>query len=255
MKLSIDTDAQTISRDVDGSLTEIPLYSKQAFELLSDLWVKVGWNQKYSYAFSWMGRPIIQLPEDLVRTQELIYQLRPDVIVETGVAHGGSLIFYAGLCEAMGHGRVIGIDVEIRKHNRVAIEAHEMSKRITLVEGDSVSPEIVNQVHSLIGADETVLIILDSCHTKDHVTKELEAYHSLVSAGSYIVATDGVMKDVYDVPRGTPEWKDDHPAAAAEGFAERHSEFVLEQPKWPFNESELSENITHWPNAWLRRVA
>jgi len=255
MKLTIDTDAQLITRDEDGSSTEIPLYSKQAFELLSDLWVKVGWNQKYSYVFSWMGRPIIQLPEDLVRTQELIYQLRPDVIVETGVAYGGSLIFYAGLCEAMGHGRVIGVDVEIRKHNRAAIEAHEMSPRITLVEGDSVSPEIVNQVHSLIGPDETVLIILDSCHTKDHVTKELEAYHSLVSAGSYIVATDGIMKDVHDVPRGTPEWKDDHPAAAAQGFADRHSEFVLEQPKWPFNESELSENITHWPNAWLRKVA
>jgi cephalosporin hydroxylase len=255
MKLTIDTDAQLISCDEDGSTTEIPLYSKQAFELLSDLWVKVGWNQKYSYAFSWMGRPIIQLPEDLVRTQELIYQLRPDVIVETGVAYGGSLIFYAGLCEAMGHGRIIGVDVEIREHNRAAIEAHEMSPRITLVEGDSVSPEIVSQVHSLIGPDETVLIILDSCHTKDHVTKELEAYHSLVSAGSYIVATDGIMKDVHDVPRGTPEWKDDHPAAAAQGFADRHSEFVLEQPKWPFNESELSKNITHWPNAWLRKVA
>ena len=255
MKLTIDTDAQLISCDEDGSTTEIPLYSKQAFELLSDLWVKVGWNQKYSYAFSWMGRPIIQLPEDLVRTQELIYQLRPDVIVETGVAYGGSLIFYAGLCEAMGHGRIIGVDVEIREHNRAAIEAHEMSPRITLVEGDSVSPEIVSQVHSLIGPDETVLIILDSCHTKDHVTKELEAYHSLVSAGSYIVATDGIMKDVHDVPRGTPEWKDDHPAAAAQGCADRHSEFVLEQPKWPFNESELSKNITHWPNAWLRKVA
>ena len=110
------------------------------------MWVKVGWNQKYPYTFSWMGRPIIQLPEDLIRTQELIYKLRPDVIVETGVAHGGSLVFYAGLCTAIGNGRVIGIDVEIRKHNRAAIEAHEMFPRIELIEGDSVSPEIIKQV-------------------------------------------------------------------------------------------------------------
>ena len=255
MKFTIDTDARTVACEGDGPSTEMPLYSKEAFEVLSDLWVKVGWNQKYPYAFSWMGRPIIQLPEDLIRMQEIIYELRPDVIVETGVAHGGSLIFYAGLCTAMAHGRIIGIDVEIRKHNRAAIEAHEMFPRITLVEGDSVSPEIVNHVHSLIQPGEKVLVILDSCHTKDHVAKELEAYHSLVSDGSYIVATDGVMKDVYDVPRGTPEWKDDHPAAAADDFAEKHAEFVMEQPKWPFNESELTENVTHWPNAWLRKVA
>ncbi len=255
MKFTIDTDAQVITHDANGSPTEIPLYSPKAFEALSDLWVKVGWNQKYPYTFSWMGRPLIQLPEDLIRIQEVIYDLRPDVIVETGVAHGGSLVFYAGLCTAMGSGRVIGVDVEIRKHNREAIEAHEMFPRITLVEGDSVSPEIVDQVRSLIAPEEKVLVILDSCHTKDHVAKELEAYHSLVSAGSYIVATDGVMKDVYDVPRGTPEWKDDHPAAAAMEFTERHAEFVLEQPKWPFNESELSKNVTHWPNAWLRKAA
>jgi cephalosporin hydroxylase len=130
-----------------------------------------------------------------------------------------------------------------------------MSPRITLIEGDSVSPETVSKVRSLIKPDDKVLVILDSCHTKDHVTKELEAYHSLVSAGSYIVATDGIMRDLHDVPRGSSEWKDDHPAAAAEGFAERHSEFVLEQPQWPFNESELSENVTHWPNAWLRKAA
>lgn len=254
MKFTIDTDTQVVTHDADGNSTEIPLYSPKAFEALSDLWVKVGWNQKYPYTFSWMGRPIIQLPEDLIRIQEVIYDLRPDVIVETGVAHGGSLIFYASLCTAMGNGRVIGIDVEIRKHNRVAIEAHEMFSRITLVEGDSVNPEIVEQVRSLVQSEEKVLVILDSCHSEGHVTRELEAYCSLVSAGSYIVATDGVMKDVYDVPRGAPEWKDDHPAAAAKRFADGRTDFVLEQPKWPFNESELSRNITHWPNAFVKRV-
>jgi cephalosporin hydroxylase len=254
MRLTIDTDAKTLVVQGDAPQT-LDLYSDEAFQILSDHWVKVGWNQKYPYTFSWMGRPIIQLPEDLIRIQEVIYQLKPDVILETGVAHGGSLIFYAGLCTAMKQGRVIGVDVEIRSHNREAIEAHEMFPLITLVEGDSVGEETVSHVNSLIKPGETVLVILDSCHTKAHVQAELEAYHSLVPEGSYIVATDGVMRDVYDVPRGNAEWDQDHPAAAAEEFAKTHPEFVLEQPEWPFNESSLSENITHWPSAWLKKVA
>ena len=112
MKLNIDTDNSRVTHEQNGVERELPLYSREAFEVLSDLWVKVGWDQKYSYTFSWMGRPVIQLPEDLIRTQEVIYDLRPDVIVETGVAHGGSLIFYAGLCSSMNHGRVVGVDIE-----------------------------------------------------------------------------------------------------------------------------------------------
>ena len=109
-------------------------------------------------------------------------------------------------------------------------------------------------MHSLIAAGESVMVILVSNHTKQHVLDELEAYHDLVTPGSYVVATDGSMRDLYDVPRGRPEWVGDNPAAAAAEFARRHAEFVLEQPAWPFNESELSENITHWPGAWLRRL-
>jgi len=259
MKLTIDTDARTLTRDImdDGVAKSetLDLYSTEAFQVISREWLRVGWDQKYPYTFSWMGRPIIQLPEDIIRIQEVIYQTKPDVILETGVAHGGSLIFYAGLCKAMERGRVIGVDVEIRKHNREAIEAHEMFPYITLIEGDSVGADTVAKVQSLIQPGEKVLVILDSCHTKSHVAKELEAYHALVGPGSYVVATDGIMKEVYDVPRGTQEWKDDHPAAAAEEFVLTHPEFVLEQPAWPFNESELSENITHWPSAWLRKVA
>ena len=259
MKLTIDTDARTLIREcnTDGQseCETLDLYSTEAFQIISREWLRVGWDQKYPYTFSWMGRPIIQLPEDIIRIQEVIYETKPDVILETGVAHGGSLIFYAGLCKAMEKGRVIGVDVEIRKHNREAIEAHEMFPYITLIEGDSVGAETVARVQSLIQPGEKVLVILDSCHTKEHVARELEAYHSLVGPGSYVAATDGIMKEVYDVPRGTKEWKDDHPAAAAEEFALQHPEFVLEQPAWPFNESELSENITHWPSAWLRKVA
>ena len=254
MRLTIDTEERTLTEELDGEVRVMGLYSKEAFELISRQWVRVGWDQKYPYTFSWMGRPVIQLPEDMVRAQEVVYRVRPDVIVETGVAHGGSLIFYASLCKAAGRGRVVGVDVEIRPHNRRAIEAHEMFPLITLVEGSSTAPEIVRHVHSLIGEGESVMVILDSNHTKQHVLDELEAYHDLVTPGSYIVATDGSMRDLYDVPRGRPEWASDNPAAAAADFARRHPEFVLEQPAWPFNESELSENITHWPGAWLRRL-
>ncbi len=256
MKLIIDTVEKTLTCRAD--ITEhndrvLPLYSKDAFELLSQQWIKVGWDQKYVYTFSWMGRPVIQLPEDLVRTQEVLYRIKPDVIIETGVAHGGSLIYYASLCKAMGKGRVIGIDIEIRPHNRAAIEAHELSPLITLLEGSSTSPEIVQRVKSLVAPGETTVVFLDSCHTKQHVADELEAYHNLVTPGSYIVATDGVMQDLHDVPRGDPEWSWDNPTAAAVEFSQRHPEFSVEQPHWPFNESALSQNITHWPGAWLRR--
>ncbi len=254
MKIIIDTTAATLELDTDGHRETIPLYSKRAFEVISQQWVKVGWNEKYAYGFSWFGRPVIQLPEDLIRIQEVIFSLKPDVVVETGVAHGGSLIFYASLFAAMGKGRVIGVDIEIRPHNREAIESHALARFISLIEGDSTAADVVSQVQRSIQPDESVLVILDSNHSKAHVARELEAYHSLVTPGSYIVATDGVMKDLHDVPRGDQSWRTDHPTAAATEFASGHREFVLEQPAWPFSESELSENVTHWPGAWLRRT-
>jgi cephalosporin hydroxylase len=254
MKLILDTDSRQLTEVRGTGTRELPLYSKEAFELLSEQWVKVGWDQKYSYTFSWLGVPVIQLPEDMIRIQEVIYRTQPDVIVETGVAHGGSLVYYASVCKVLGKGRVIGVDLEIRKHNRQAIESHPLSDAITLIEGDSVDPSVVQEVRSLVHEGQTVLVILDSCHTKDHVAAELAAYHELVTVGSYIVATDGLMDRIHDVPRGEPHWKFDNPAAAAKDFAAEHPEFVLEPPTWIFNESELTENITHWPGAWLRRV-
>lgn len=255
MKMEIDTSKATMSIVVEGSERQYSLYSREAFEAISHLWLKVGWNEKYPYTFSWLGRPLIQLPEDVLRIQEVIYRIKPDIIIETGVAHGGSLVLYASLCKAMGKGRVVGIDVEIRKHNREAIEAHELSGYITLIEGDSVDKEIVAQVAGHVKTGEKVLVILDSNHTKQHVARELEAYSPLVTPGSYIVATDGSMEFLDDVPRGTANWRTDNPAAAAREFAERNPQFVLEQPMWPFNESALDKNITHWPSAWLKRIA
>jgi cephalosporin hydroxylase len=254
MKLLIDTDAGTLTVAQAGQEHSLKLYSKEAFELISAQWVRVGWNEKYQYTFSWLGRPIIQLPEDMVRTQEVIFRVQPDVILETGVAHGGSLVYYASLCKVLGRGRVIGIDIDIRPHNRRAIEAHPLAGYITLIEGSSTDPQTVAKAKALIKPGEKVLVLLDSDHTKAHVAAELEAYQGLVTPGSYLVATDGIMYALADVPRGTAAWSHDNPAEAAREFAEAHPEFVLEQPAWPFNESALDQNITHWPQAWLRRT-
>jgi len=257
MKLTIDTEARTVAcEDADGT-SQHPLYSREAFSELSKVWIQVGWALKHIYSFTWMGRPIIQLPEDMVRAQEVIYRVKPDVIIETGVAHGGSLIFYASLFKMMGNaGRVIGVDIEVRPHNRAAIEAHELSPSISLVEGSSIDPTIVERVRSMIKPGEKVLVLLDSNHTKAHVAAELEAYAPMVTAGSYIVATDGLMQYLDNVPRGKPEWKDDNPTAAAREFAARHAEFELQEPPpFVFNEGEVREHITHWPGAWLMRRA
>ena len=254
MKLIIDTSKKTLTiEEVDGEKSILGLYTNEAFEWISEQWLKVGWNQKYSYTFSWMGRPIIQLPEDLIRVQEVIYRVKPDVIIETGIAHGGSLVFYASLCKVIGKGRVIGIDIEIRSHNREAIEAHELYSLITLIEGSSTAPHVIKKIKSMVHPREAVMVILDASHSKQHVLSELEAYHGLVTPDSYIVATDGIIESLHNVPRSNAEWTWDNPAAAATEFIQNHPEFVLEEPAWPFNESCLTKNVTYWPGAWLRR--
>lgn len=232
-----------------------PMESPEAFEAVSRAWLRCGWDTKYVYSFSWMGRPVIQLPEDMIRIQEVIYDVKPDVIVETGIAHGGSLIFYASLFQAMGKGRVIGVDIEIRPHNRKALEDHELIQDIELIEGSSIDPGIVDQVKSKIRPDETVMVILDSNHTLDHVTAELEAYADLVSVGSYIVACDGIMGDVVGAPRTEESWTWNNPSEAAKKFVETDSRFVIEEPAFPFNEGAIERRVTYWPNAYIRRTA
>lgn len=252
MKFRIDDADRTLRDDATGRV--IDLYSNEAYAILSRAWLRVGWALKHVYTFTWLGRPLIQLPEDALRVQEVIYTVKPDVIVETGVAHGGSLVFYASVCHAMGHGRVVGIDIDIRAHNRRAIEAHELAGLITLIEGDSTSAGVIEQVKGQIAEGQEVLVILDSNHTKAHVAAELEAYGPLVTPGSYVIATDGSMEFLADVPRGKPEWTWDNPKAAAEAFAAAHPEFRLEDPAWRFNESGISERVTHWPACYLRRL-
>jgi cephalosporin hydroxylase len=254
VKWTVDTEAGLITRDGGGATEAIPLYSTAGFEELSKLWLKVGWNQKHVYTFTWLGRPIIQLPDDMIRIQEVLHRVQPDTIVECGVAHGGSLIYYASLCKLAGRGRVVGIDIEIRPHNRKAIEAHPLAGLITLIEGSSTAPETVAGAAAEIPAGETVLVILDSNHTREHVRAELEAYAPLVSVDSYLVVMDGIMRLVADTPRGKAGWRADNPVAAIDEFVSDHPEFVVEQPAWPFNESELHSNVTYSPRGYLRRV-
>jgi cephalosporin hydroxylase len=229
--------------------------SDAEFRALSNQWRAMALERKYMNNFSWLGRPLIQLPMDAMALQEIIWTVKPELVIETGVAHGGSLVLSASMLEMIGHGSVVGVDIEIRPHNRKAIEAHELAGTIRLVEGNSVAADTVAKAAAEIRPGDTVLVVLDSNHTREHVAAELEAYHHLVTPGSYIVATDGIMRDVHDVPRGTPGWKTDNPAQAAEDFAARHREFVLETPRWRFNESDLDKSITAWPSAWLKKRA
>lgn len=253
MRVTLDTEAGTFSVADEGGERALGLHSAEAFEVVADLWVRLGWVRKYSYGFSWLGRPIIQLPDDMVRIQEAIFEVRPDVIVETGIAHGGSLIFYASVMEAMGKGRVIGIDIEVRPPNRAAIEAHPMARRITMIEGSSTTAEVVEAVRALIGPDEVVMLILDSNHSRDHVAAELEAYAPMVTPGSYILSQDGVMKLVAGMPRSGPDWDVNNPISAVEAFLAHHPEFELRRPPRPFDETLQTPECSHHPVGWLRR--
>jgi cephalosporin hydroxylase len=249
VKIIIDTAARNLTT-VDGESERThDLYSRTAFETISLQWVRIGWSLRYYNSFAWMGRPVLQMPEDLIRLQEAVYRIRPDVIVETGVFQGGSLLFHASLCQALGKGRVIGIDNQIGKDVREAIGRHLLAQRISLVEGDSTSREVVSAIARMIHPGETVLVILDSCHSKDHVTQELECYSRFVTRGSYIIAADGIMRDLSDVPGGQVEWAADNPLVAAGEFAARHPEFRQQQ------RDDLAAKVTYWPGAWLERVA
>ena len=255
MRTIIDEAAGTVTvKPTSGNDTTYPMASAEAFKVVSDAWLRVGWDTKHVYSFTWMGRPIIQLPEDMVRLQEVIWTLKPDVIVETGIAHGGSLIFYASLLEAIGHGRVIGVDIEIRQHNREAIETHPMFERIELIEGSSTAPDVINRVRSMVGPAERVLVILDSNHSRDHVLDELRAYANIVPIGSYLVATDGIMQQVVGAPRSQKDWITNNPKEAARDFVVEDARFGIEEPVWLFNEGLVTERVTYWPGCFVKRI-
>jgi cephalosporin hydroxylase len=210
---------------------EVDIYSEEGFRVLSQLWTRSNWHNRLSYEVTWLGIPIIQLPEDMVIMQELIWKVRPDVVVEAGVAHGGALVLYASILELMGRGRVIGVDVEIRKYNRLAIEAHPLSHRIELIEGSSLADETVEAVRSRIRPGERVMVALDSAHNREHVLGELRRYAPLVTPNSYLVVFDAVMRPVADAPSAGAGWDQDNPLEAVREFLDGTDEFEVDRSR------------------------
>jgi len=235
-----------VTLTTDGVSIETDLYSRQGLELVAGLWLKLSAEHRLMYQHSWLGIPIIQLPGDIVAMQELLWRLRPDVVVECGFAHGGSAILYASILELIGKGIVIGVDVEVRTYNRVAIESHPLARRIQIVESSSVDQATGEQLRRAVAGAATVLVVLDSNHSRAHVERELELYHSLVTAGSYLVVMDGAQAHVWDTPRGQAEWREDNPLPAIEGFLAAHPEFT-DDPHW------TRGHVTSSPHGFLRR--
>lgn len=212
-------------------------------------WFEKTCEYKYSYNFTWLGIPIIQYPQDILAMQELVWRIRPELIIETGVAHGGSLILSASLLELIGgSGRVVGIDVDIRPHNRKAIEAHPMMKRITLLEGSSIADETVARVEGIAKGKAPILVILDSNHTHAHVARELEVYSSLVTAGSYLVVFDTVIEDMPGPFPDRPWGRGNNPKTAVREFLKENDRFVVD------SEMESKLLVTVAPEGYLRCV-
>jgi cephalosporin hydroxylase len=232
---------------VDG--LEHPLGSETAFRAISRAWVRCGWELGYPMSFSWLGRRVLQLPDDLLRLQEVVHRVRPDVIVESGVFHGGSLLFQATLCRATGRGRVIGVDLVVSPELRRAIAADPLGDLITLVEGDSADPAVAEHVHALIEPGERVLVVLDSAHAADHVLAEMRNYCDLVGRGSYLVVADGVMRQLADSPVGRREWADDSPARAIEQFVAERPDFAVVEPR-----PGGTEHVTLWSSGFVQRI-
>ena len=186
----------------------------------------------YSYNFSWLGVPIIQYPQDMIAMQELIWDIKPDLIIETGIAHGGSIIYYASLLEMIGKGSVLGIDIDIRPHNREVIEKHPLFKRIQMLEGSSTSNEIFSKVLKICDGKEIIMVILDSNHTHDYVLKELELFSPLVSVNSYLVVFDTIIEDLSDMNinfKERPWGKGNNPKTAVQKFLKNNNNFIIDK--------------------------
>lgn len=228
-------------------------------------WLLQSAAHRYSYNFEWLGRPIIQYPQDIVCWQELVWAIKPDVIVETGIAHGGSLMLSASMlalmdvCDAItlntpldpgaSGRRVIGVDIEIRPHNLAAILSHPLSRYITMIEGSSINPGVIDQVKNAAAQSRATLVCLDSNHTHDHVLAELEAYSSLVTPGSYCVVFDTVVDDMADDAFPDRPWgPGNNPKTAVREFLKSHPEFEMDR------EIQHRLQITVAPDGFLRRV-
>lgn len=211
---------------------------------------------KYGYYSTWMGRPIIQLPQDMIALQELVMSVQPDLIIETGIAHGGSIVYSASLLALLDiyapiqdlKREVLGVDIEIRPHNRTAIEAHPMYERITMLEGSSIAPEILKQVREIVAQHKTIMVLLDSCHTHEHVLEELKQYAPLVSKGSYVVVYDTAVEFVDASYSDRPWGKGNNPYTAVQAFLHDNSQYQLDES------IENKYVLTSCPGGWLKRI-
>lgn len=224
----------------------------QAF---SRVWSRESNRHNYTYNFSWMGRPIIQYPQDILAMQELIWQVQPDLIIEMGIAHGGSLIFSAAMlelnaaCGGPADAEVLGVDIDIREHNRNAIEQHPMSKRVSMIEGSSIDSEIIEQVKNRASGKQKVLVCLDSNHTHDHVLAEMEAYAPLTSIDSYCVVFDTLIEDMPTEMFDNRPWgPGDNPKTAVWEYLKTHSEFVIDKS------IDYKLLISVAPDGYLKRI-
>lgn len=238
MKIKV-TDQET-SKEVD-------IYTEEGLQVMTELWERTCFHHRLMYEPTWLGVPIIQIPEDIVMVQELLWKLRPDVVLETGVAHGGSLMLSASILELIGKGRVIGVDIEIRKYNEIAINSHPLSKRISLLQGSSIDPETIKTLKSDIKDDEKVMVVLDSNHSYDHVLKELELYSQLISPGGYMIVMDGIQGMLATNPAGKPEWGEDNPLRAIHDFLKKNS-------NWEIDPTYTRLRATCCPDGFLKRI-
>ena len=227
---------KTMSKDVE-------------FKKLSQRWFDISLKYEYPYHFTWLGRPIIQYPQDILIIQELIWKIKPDLVIETGIARGGSLIFTASILELIGKGNIIGIDVDIRKHNREEIEKHPMFKRIKMIEGSSIDKKIVKKIFKLAERKKKILVLLDSSHTHSHVLEELKSYSPLVNKGSYVVVFDTVLEDMPKNSFPNRPWdKGDNPKTAVKEFVKKSNRFKIDV------DIERKLMITSNPSGFLKCV-
>ena len=219
----------------------------QELEEVGLQWTKVAAENRLSYEIDWLGVPVIQTPEDLILMQELIFKVQPDIIIETGIAHGGSLIYYASMMELLNKGKVIGVDIEIREHNRKVIEAHPLYKRIEMIKCDSVSEETIRKVRKRIPKNSKVIVCLDSNHTKQHVLKELQLYQQFVRPGGYIVVFDTNTSKLAELGASDKMYINNSPKEAIDEFLKLNDDFVIDK-----NYNKLY--ISYSPDGYLRRI-
>lgn len=250
---------EEVRENVHGLMLDVDV------QALSRIWIREIARHKYAYNFKWLGRPVIQFPQDMIALQELIFQVQPDLVIETGIAHGGSLIFSASMlaqldmCEAIEAGvsfnpkesrrKVLGVDIDIRAHNRVAIEIHPMASRIQMIQGSSIAPEIIEQVKQVASGYKKVLVLLDSNHTHEHVLAELEAYAPLTSVSSYCVVSDTLIEDMpAEMFPDRPWGGGNNPKTAVWEYLKTHQEYEIDKSI----QSKLL--ITVAPDGYLKRV-